>query len=195
MALVRWEPFREIDTLQRQMNRLFDELMPTAREAGNSITFVPAAEMEETPDAIHLKLEVPGMDAKDLDVQVSADSVSITGERKSETKTEEKGMTRTEFRYGKFQRIIPLPARVQNTNVQAEYKDGILKLTLPKAEEEKNKVVKVNLGCLPSGNLSNELVACFGECYNRWRGSAAFGISNHNGLSCFHHCHAGVCCS
>jgi HSP20 family protein len=146
MALVRWEPFREIDTLQRQMNRLFDELMPTAREAGNSITFVPAAEMEETPDAIHLKLEVPGMDAKDLDVQVSADSVSITGERKSETKTEEKGMTRTEFRYGKFQRMIPLPARVQNTNVQAEYKDGILKLTLPKAEEEKNKVVKVNLG-------------------------------------------------
>ncbi|PLZ91043.1 Hsp20/alpha crystallin family protein [Fischerella thermalis] len=146
MALVRWEPFREIDTLQRQMNRLFDELMPTVRETANGITFVPPAEMEETPDAIHLKLEVPGMDAKDLDVQVSADSVSIMGERKSETKTEEKGMTRTEFRYGKFQRLIPLPARVQNTNVQAEYKDGILKLTLPKAEEEKNKVVKVNLG-------------------------------------------------
>ncbi|BAU05751.1 Hsp20/alpha crystallin family protein [Fischerella sp. NIES-3754] len=146
MALVRWEPFREIDTLQRQMNRLFDELMPTVRETANGITFVPPAEMEETPDAIHLKLEVPGMDAKDLDVQVSADSVSIMGERKSETKTEEKGMTRTEFRYGKFQRVIPLPARVQNTNVQAEYKDGILKLTLPKAEEEKNKVVKVNLG-------------------------------------------------
>lgn len=145
MALVRWEPFREIDTLQRQMNRLFDELMPTVREAGNGIAFVPAAELEETPDAIHLKLEVPGMDAKDLDVQVSADSVSITGERKSETKTEEKGMTRTEFRYGKFQRVIPLPARVQNNKVQAEYKDGILKLNLPKAEEEKNKVVKVNL--------------------------------------------------
>ncbi|WAL58284.1 Hsp20/alpha crystallin family protein [Thermocoleostomius sinensis] len=146
MALVRWEPFREIDTLQRQMNRLFDEIMPTVREAGDGFAFVPPAEMEETPDAIHLKLEVPGIDAKDLDVQVSADSVSIMGERKSETKTEEKGMTRTEFRYGKFQRVIPLPARVQNTNVQAEYKDGILKLNLPKAEEEKNKVVKVNLG-------------------------------------------------
>ncbi|WP_448565066.1 Hsp20/alpha crystallin family protein [Trichothermofontia sp.] len=146
MALVRWEPFREIDTLQRQMNRLFDELIPTVRETGSGIAFVPPAEMEETADAIHLKLEVPGMDAKDLDVQVSADSVSITGERKSETKTEEKGMTRTEFRYGKFQRVIPLPVRVQNTNVQAEYKDGILKLMLPKAEEEKNKVVKVNLG-------------------------------------------------
>lgn len=145
MALVRWEPFREIDTLQRQMNRLFDELMPTSREAGNGFTFAPPAEMEETADAINLKLEIPGMDAKDLDVQVSADAVSITGERKSETKTEEKGMTRTEFRYGKFQRVLSLPTRVQNNNVQAEYKDGILRLTLLKAEEEKNKVVKVNL--------------------------------------------------
>jgi len=146
MALVRWEPFREIDTLQRQMNRLFDELMPTNREVRNGIAFVPPAEMEETPDAIHLKLEVPGMDSKDLDVQVSAEAVSITGERKSETKTEDKGMSRTEFRYGKFQRMIPLAARVQHDKVQAEYKDGILKLTLPKAEEEKNKVLKVNLG-------------------------------------------------
>ncbi|NEO63673.1 MAG: Hsp20/alpha crystallin family protein, partial [Moorea sp. SIO4G2] len=64
---------------------------------------------------------------------------------KEETNTDEKGVKRSEFRYGKFQRIIPLPVRVQNTKVEAEYKDGILNLTLPKAEEEKNKVVKVNL--------------------------------------------------
>ena len=70
----------------------------------------------------------------------------IAGERKSETKTEENGRTQTEFRYGKFSRVIPLPVKIQNTNVTAEYKDGILNLTLPKAEEEKNKVVKVNLG-------------------------------------------------
>jgi HSP20 family protein len=147
MALIRWEPFREIEQLQRQMNRLFDEIMPTSRgEAIDGITFVPPAEMEETPDAIHLKLEIPGIEAKDLDVQVSADAVSISGERKSETKTEQKGMTRSEFRYGKFQRVIPLPARVQQNKVEAEYKNGVLKLTLPKAEEEKSKVVKVNLG-------------------------------------------------
>jgi HSP20 family protein len=78
-------------------------------------------------------------------VQVTQNAISIKGERKSETKTEEKGLTRSEFHYGKFQRVIPLPARIQNTNVTAEYKDGILNLTLPKAEEEKNKVVKVNL--------------------------------------------------
>ncbi len=80
-----------------------------------------------------------------MDVQVTENAVSISGERKEETKTEENGVTKSEFHYGKFQRVIPLPARIQNTQVQAEYKDGILSLTLPKAEEEKNKVVNVNL--------------------------------------------------
>lgn len=145
MALIRWEPLREIDTLQREMNRLFDSITPT-REDGAGLAFVPPAELHETGDAIHLNLEIPGMSPQDLDIQVTADAVSISGERKSEIKTEEKGMTRTEFRYGKFRRVIPLPSRIQNTHVQAEYKDGILNLVLPKAEEEKNKVVKVNLG-------------------------------------------------
>ncbi len=86
------------------------------------------------------------MSAKDIEIQVTADTVSVSGERKEETVTEDKGMTRSEFRYGRFQRVIPLPARIQNTNVQADYKDGILKLVLLKAEEEKNKIVKVNLG-------------------------------------------------
>ena len=145
MALVRWNPWREMATLQQQMNRLFDETLVPATGWERSLVRVPAAEMEETQDAIHLKLEVPGIEAKDLDVQVTENAVSISGERKEETKTEENGVTKSEFHYGKFQRVIPLPARIQNTQVQAEYKDGILNLTLPKSEEEKNKVVKVNL--------------------------------------------------
>ena len=145
MALVRfgWEPFREVDTLQRQMNHLFDSLTTTSEDVGSA--FVPAAELQETPEALHLKLEVPGMNREDIDVQVTADSIAISGERKLERHTEEKGVTRSEFRYGKFRRVIPLPIRVQNTNVHGEYKDGILSLTLPKAEEEKNRVVKVDL--------------------------------------------------
>lgn len=147
MTLMRWEPFREIDTLQREMNRLFDSFGgETSPEQIARGSFVPPAEIRETPDAIHLKLEVPGIDAKDIDIQASAEAISIGGERKSETKTEEKGMTRSEFRYGKFRRVIPLPVRIQNTSVTADYKDGILTLTLPKAEEEKNRVVKVSLG-------------------------------------------------
>ncbi|MDJ0571402.1 MAG: Hsp20/alpha crystallin family protein [Pleurocapsa sp. MO_192.B19] len=144
MSLVRWEPFSEMDSLQKEMNRLFNNLAPRTT-GGLDSDFVPAAEMSETADEIHLKLEVPGMDAKDIDIQVSAEAVSISGERQEEKKTEDQGMTRSEFRYGSFRRVIPLPTRVQNTNVNAEYKDGILNLTLPKAEEEKNKVVKVNV--------------------------------------------------
>ncbi len=147
MALVRWEPLREFVGLQRDMNRLFDSLAQTGDGGlGSDIAFIPAAEIQETPEAIHLKLEVPGMEAQDLDVQVTAEAVSINGDRKSETKTEEKGVTRSEFRYGSFRRVIPLPARIKNDQVQAEYKNGVLSLTLPKAEAEKNKVVKVNLG-------------------------------------------------
>jgi HSP20 family protein len=146
MSIVRFRPWTELSGLQRQMNRLFDDYFtPDWTESGGLVP-APAAEISETPEAIHLKLEVPGMGAKDLDIQVSKDSVSISGERKQESKTEEDGVTRTEFRYGKFQRVIPLPARIENTNVVAEYNDGILTLVLPKAEEEKNKVVKVNIG-------------------------------------------------
>ncbi len=147
MALVRWQPFGEIESLQNEMNRLFESVLPNAKfsyEMGTS--FAPAAEIEETQEAVLLKLEVPGLEAKDLDVEVTAEAVSIKGERREETKTEEKGVTRSEFRYGSFQRVIPLPTRVQNDKVEAEYKNGILHLNLPKAEEEKNKVFKVNLG-------------------------------------------------
>jgi HSP20 family protein len=146
MALVRYNPWQEMNSLQRQLNHLFDDALTSDNwgDFGN-LAKVPAAELTETDDAVHLKLEVPGMEAKDLDVQVMVDRVAIAGERKSETKTEEDGRTRSEFRYGKFSRVIPLPVRIQNTNVTADYKDGILNLTLPKSEEEKNKVVKVNL--------------------------------------------------
>ncbi|WP_019503490.1 Hsp20/alpha crystallin family protein [Pleurocapsa sp. PCC 7319] len=147
MALVRYNPWQEMNSLQRQLNRLFDDALTTDNwDNFGNLSKVPAAELTEKDDALHLKLEVPGMEAKDLDIQVMADRVAIAGERKSETKSEENGNVRSEFRYGKFQRVIPLPARIQNTDVTAEYKDGILNLTLPKSEAEKNKVVKVNLG-------------------------------------------------
>ena len=146
MALVRYNPWQEMNALQRQLNHLFDDLgTPAKWDDFPSRSKVPAAELTETDEALHLKLEVPGMEAKDLDIQVTADSVSISGERKEESKSEEKGVTRSEFRYGSFSRVIPLPVEIQNSNVTAEYKDGILNLTLPKVEEEKTQVVKVNV--------------------------------------------------
>ena len=146
MALVRYNPWQEMSSLQRQLNHLFDDLVtPTRWDDLGKLSKLPAAELSETDEALHLKLEVPGMEAKDLDIQVTADSVSISGERKEESKSEEKGVTRSEFRYGKFSRVIPLPVEIQNSNVTAEYKDGILNLTLPKSEAEKTQVVKVNV--------------------------------------------------
>lgn len=147
MALVRFQPLREIDELQREMNRLFDgALQPSNRGNGVGLSFSPAAEMEEAEDSYHLKIEVPGMEPGDINIEVTAEAVSISGERKTERRSEENGMARTEFRYGKFQRVIPLPGRIDNQNVIAECKNGILHLTLPKAEEEKNKVIKVSVG-------------------------------------------------
>lgn len=146
MAIVHWAPFQEIENLQREMNQLFDTLSPTVTNRPSGATFVPAVEISEAPDMIYMKAELPGMESKDLDVQVTAEAVSISGERKSEMRREENGMVRSEFRYGKFQRVIPLPARIRNEAVEAEYKNGVLSLKLPKLDAEKNKVVRVNLG-------------------------------------------------
>jgi HSP20 family protein len=154
MAIIQWRPFRDItrweslptiETLQEEMNRLFHQLSPNGDGDSELMAFMPSAELEDTPDAVQLKLEIPGLEAKDIDIQVSEHSVAISGERKSETKTEEKGAVRSEFRYGKFERIIPLPVQVKTDAAQAEYKNGILTLNLPKVAQEQKKVVKVEV--------------------------------------------------
>jgi len=149
MTLIRWQPWQEIDTIRRQFDQLFDELTPIARTSltvGNGNAWTPAIEVKTTDTAVIIRSELPGIEAKDLDVQVSREAVSISGEYKSETKTEEEHLFRSEFRYGNFRRVIPLPSPVQNDQVTAEFKDGILTLTLPKVETDRPKVVKVNLG-------------------------------------------------
>ena len=145
MAIVRYNPWAEMSSLQSQLNRMFDDVLTPASfsEFGN-FSKVPAAELTNTDTALMLKLELPGIDAADINIEATAKSVSISGERRPQTSTEA-GSVRTEFRYGGFSRVIPLPVKIQNTEVKAEYKDGILQLTLPKAEEEKNRVVKVDV--------------------------------------------------
>ena len=144
MALVRWNPNRELDSLQREMNHLFDDVFTLSTRQNNVSGFTPVAEIEEHGDNYYLRFEVPGLNKDDLDIQVTADTVSISGERKSSIQTED-GVTRSEFRYGSFSRGVTLPGRIDHQNVVADYSDGILSLALPKAEEEKNKVVKVSI--------------------------------------------------
>lgn len=144
MRLVRWQPFQEMDTLRRQMEQVFDDLAQIHREP--SVThWTPAIELQDAENNLVLRAEIPGIEAKDLEIQVARDSVSLAGEHRIEKHTEEEGFFRTEFRYGKFQRTIPLPVPIENDQVQAEFKNGILTLTLPKAEEVRRKVVKINL--------------------------------------------------
>ncbi|MEJ6482278.1 Hsp20/alpha crystallin family protein [Nostoc punctiforme UO1] len=160
MALIRWEPFREAEIMQRQINRLFDQMLSSQESdrlrgdvahRSDIIAFTPPAEIHETSDAFKLRIELPGLKPDDLDVKVSPEAVEISGERRFETTTEEKGIRRSEFRYGSFGRIIPLSTRIQNDKVQAEFKDGVLCLTLPKAQSEQNRVVKVNLSDSTNG--------------------------------------------
>ncbi|WP_026734649.1 Hsp20/alpha crystallin family protein [Fischerella sp. PCC 9605] len=143
MALVRWQPFQEMESIRRQMDRMFDELAGFNREY--TTTWAPAIELENTNDQLILRAEIPGIEGKDLDIQVAREAVSIAGETRQERKTEERGYLRSEFRYGKFQRTIPLPVPINNDQVKADFKNGVLTLTLPKVEEAKKKVVKINL--------------------------------------------------
>lgn len=145
MVLVRWnDPFREIETMRRQMDRIFEAMIRREEDApvNQGVDWVPAVELKDTPDALILKAEIPGVEKENLDVSVTRSAVQITGEHRFEKREEEKGTVRTELRYGRFQRVIPLPVPVAHDQTQAEYRNGILTLTLPKAEEVKTQVFK-----------------------------------------------------
>ncbi|WP_310422193.1 Hsp20/alpha crystallin family protein [Chamaesiphon sp. VAR_48_metabat_135_sub] len=142
MTLVRWQPLHNITTLQREMDRLFENLAE-GDDRWLSTTFVPAAEMHTDTDNVYLQLEVPGLTPEEIEIQVNPAYVVIKGERQESNQSEERDSKRSEFRYGAFHRTISFPEKVQQDRVRAKYEHGILKLTLPKAEDDKNKTVKV----------------------------------------------------
>jgi len=136
MLMRYWQPFTEIETIRQQLDKAFDQRAAT--RDNSETAWMPALELVDAGDNFVLKAQLPGIDPNDIDVQVTREAISISGERRYEN-------VRSEFRYGKFHRVLPLPAHIQNDSVQAEYKDGILTLTLPKVTEARNKVVKINL--------------------------------------------------
>ena len=145
MSLVPRYNFDDLAQSPGNFDRIFEEFPLPSWAREERLLSTPKGELTQTDEEVLLKLELPGIDPKDINIEVTLDSVSISGERKQEHREELGEMTRSEFRYGKFQRVIPLPVKIDNTNTTAEYKDGILSLKLPKAEEEKNKVVKIKL--------------------------------------------------
>ena len=152
MTLVtRWEPFREFSTMQdrmNRMNRLFRESYSPEgpEEALTTTSFAPPVDIYEDEHNITLKLEVPGIDEKDLDVRVENTTLTIIGERKMEKEEKEENFRRVERQYGGFTRSFTLPSSVDSGQVSAHYDKGVLKINLAKKAEATPKQIKVSVG-------------------------------------------------
>src|SRR6202035_2955092 len=147
-VLTRWEPFREFTTLQDRMNRLFrDSFGPEAQDQSLATSaFVPPVDVYEDEHNVTLKIEVPGIDEKDIDVRIENNTLTVHGERKFEKEEKEENYRRVERQYGSFTRTFNLPSTVDHENVQADYDKGVLKVKLAKKAEAKPKQIKVNVG-------------------------------------------------
>jgi HSP20 family protein len=149
--LTRWEPFRELSTMQdriNRMNRLFREsYSPEApEEALTTTSYAPPVDIYEDEHNIVLKLEVPGIDEKDIDVRIENTTLTVHGERKIEKEEKEENFRRVERQYGEFTRSFTLPSSVDTGQVTAHYDKGVLKINLAKKAEAKPKQIKVNVG-------------------------------------------------
>jgi HSP20 family protein len=146
--LTRWDPFREFVTLQDRMNRLFRDSYGTEgrEEALTSTTFAPPVDVYEDEHSVTLKIEVPGIDEKDIDVRIENNTLTVHGERKFEKEEKEENYRRVERQYGSFTRTFTLPNTVEQDSVHADYEKGVLKISLAKKAEAKPKQIKVNVG-------------------------------------------------
>jgi len=147
-VLTRWDPFREFTTLQDRMNRLFQDSYGNQgrEEALATSSFAPAVDVYEDEHKITLKIEVPGIDEKDIDIRVENNLLTVHGERKFEKEEKEENYRRVERQYGSFTRSFNLPNSVDAENISADYDRGVLKVQLAKKAEAKPKQIKVNVG-------------------------------------------------
>ena len=149
MAIVRWQPFRDLLATEREFDRLFREAFSPlfGQREGELSTraWAPAVDIFETENSIVLKAELPGVDPKDVEVRVEDNTLYLKGERKFEKETKEENYHRIERSYGSFARSFVLPNSMDAEKVAAEYQDGLLTLTLPKREEAKPKTIKINI--------------------------------------------------
>ncbi len=150
--ITRYDPFREFVSLQNRVNRLFGSQLSNPRgpegqdEALTSTAFAPPVDIYEDEHTITLKIDVPGIDEKDINVHVENNTLTVHGERKFEKEEKEENYRRVERQYGSFTRTFTLPNMVDQENVQADYDKGVLKVKLAKKQEAKPKQIKVNVG-------------------------------------------------
>ncbi len=143
MKMIRWEPFRDVMRTSDRLSRVFDDpFFRFFEEEGN--IWSPAVDLFNEEDRVLVKAEVPGIDKNDLDIRVENNVLTITGEKKREKEIKDESAYRMERCYGKFSRSFSLPTPVNGDKVKASYKDGILEIELPKADEVKPRKIKIN---------------------------------------------------
>ncbi|MGD1909218.1 MAG: Hsp20/alpha crystallin family protein [Leptolyngbyaceae cyanobacterium] len=152
MIVRYWQPFEEIDTLRRQFDRAFGDLVT----GNDAVTWTPAIRLVESANHYTLTAQLAGVNPDAIDIHVTRESVAISGDRPAVEVAEAETLLYDNHRYGTFRRVVNLSEAVQNEAVTAEYTNGLLVLTLPKVEEVRNKVVKINLGQLQSDESTVE---------------------------------------
>jgi HSP20 family protein len=149
MAIIRFEPYREIMSLQDRMNRLFSESFRGGQTGEDDWalggTWAPAVDIYEQDHNIVIKAELPGVDPKDVDIRMENNVLTIKGERKLDNEVKKENYHRVERAYGVFTRSFTLPSVVDPGSIKAEFKDGVLRITLPKREEAKPKQIQINV--------------------------------------------------
>ncbi|MHB9133846.1 MAG: Hsp20/alpha crystallin family protein [Armatimonadota bacterium] len=146
MSIVRWDPFADMAQLRDQINRMFEQsLTRNGSEPVSTQTWAPRVDIVEMEDALTLHVELPGVKPEEIDIQITGDVLTLKGERKFEKTVKEKQYIRVERAYGAFQRSFTLGFPVNQQDVKANYQNGVLEITLPKAEAAKPKQIKVEV--------------------------------------------------
>jgi HSP20 family protein len=153
MALVRWEPVRELSSLQNDMNRLFNTFFDTTTPGNGGSAprrWIPAMDLVETDDQFVLKADLPGLTEEDVSIDVEGDVLTVSGERKAEHEDKREGYVRVERSFGAFRRSLTLPEGVDPEAVTASFDRGVLEVRIPKPEQRKPRRVAIQVGSSPA---------------------------------------------
>jgi HSP20 family protein len=162
MALIRWEPVAELNTIQNEMNRLFntffDQPAPSSRGAGPR-RWIPAMDLVETNDQYVLRADLPGLSDEDVNVQLQDSVLTVSGERKAETDQQQEGYYRLERAFGAFSRSLTLPEGVNPDGVKAHFDRGVLEITIPKPEQKKPRQVRISVSGADANTIEGTATA------------------------------------
>jgi HSP20 family protein len=146
MSIVRWEPFRELSTLQSEMNRLFNTVFDTPGTGGDGGTlrrWMPAMDLVETDEHFVLRADLPGMSEDDVKIELEENTLTVSGERKAEHETKNEGYYRVERAFGSFSRSLSLPQGINPEGVTAQFDRGVLEIRVPKPEQRKPRRIEI----------------------------------------------------